>query len=149
MAMAAVIGVSLCSAATFFVSITLIRFNLLSFRLHKLCTLVQSNNFQNTKSVNYFIYDEVKNLHQSHLSAIEYFEKCEYIGRKVLMILTTYVFVGLSFTGTMILFSLSIENYFLLVEMIISFIAVIFFAFLIGHFGQIVVNASDDIFYDW
>uniref|UniRef100_A0ABD2XUX7 Uncharacterized protein n=1 Tax=Trichogramma kaykai TaxID=54128 RepID=A0ABD2XUX7_9HYME len=108
MAMAAVIGVSLCSAATFFVSITLIRFNLL-----------------------------------------RYFEKCEYIGRKVLMILTTYVFVGLSFTGTMILFSLSIENYFLLVEMIISFIAVIFFAFLIGHFGQIVVNASDDIFYDW
>ncbi|XP_023318784.1 uncharacterized protein LOC111694524 [Trichogramma pretiosum] len=78
----------------------------------------------------------------------EYFEKCEYIGRKVLMILSTYVLVALSFTGTMILFSLSVNNYFLLLEMIISFFSIIFTAFLTAHFGQIVINASDDIFYD-
>ncbi|XP_014221913.1 uncharacterized protein LOC106649150 [Trichogramma pretiosum] len=75
-------------------------------------------------------------------------DKIQYIGSKLLMVTSIYVFVGLSFTGTLILFSLSVKNYALLVEMIISFFVVIIMAFLISHFGQIVINASDDIFYN-
>ncbi|KAL7299645.1 hypothetical protein TKK_0007407 [Trichogramma kaykai] len=84
--------------------------------------------------------------HSPIISAIK--EKLDGIGRKVLIILSAYILLGLSSTGCMILYAKKINNLFLLIEMVVSFECVLFFAFLFGHFGQILSDASTEIFYE-
>uniref|UniRef100_A0ABD2XTJ8 Uncharacterized protein n=1 Tax=Trichogramma kaykai TaxID=54128 RepID=A0ABD2XTJ8_9HYME len=91
---------------------------------------------------------EVKQTCANHHETLQFFMLFQDFSRKVLAFLSTYVLIALSATGTMILFAKSVNNLFLLIEMIVSFECISFYAFLIAHFGQLLADVSVEIFYE-
>ncbi|KAL7305057.1 hypothetical protein TKK_0002838 [Trichogramma kaykai] len=134
--------ISLC---IYFVSINLAKFDVICYHLKNLqeMSLSDANDHNHMR----LIEIEVKQTCANHHETLQFFMLFQDFSRKVLAFLSTYVLIALSATGTMILYALKIKNTFLVLEMIVSFFCIICFAFLISHIGQILRNASDNVFY--
>ncbi|XP_023315379.1 uncharacterized protein LOC111693819 [Trichogramma pretiosum] len=132
--------ISLC---IYFVSINLSKFEVVCYHLERLREMSDQSDENDPNEIEKI----VKHTCANHYETLNFFRLFQIFSRNVLAFLSTYVFVALSTTGTMILYAFKIKNTFLILEMIVSFLCILCFAFLMGHIGQILCNASDNLFY--